>query len=123
MPGPTTITPDFDIEIKMRKNATGVPTDAVPPNPLPPMKVGQTVRYFSKDGDVRIVFPQRSPFREDDLPMTQVPGAMILTLVSDSGPSPNDALRCRCFIKPPDGPEVGWVSNTSDSGGDHHVKP
>jgi len=120
MPGTTPIKPDFDIEITTRKDANGNPT-AEPPKPLPTMRVGQTVRYFSKDGEVRIVFPERSPFREDSLPMTQVPGSMILTLVSDTGPTPNDVLRCRCFITPPNGPEFGWAGDPSPSGGDHHV--
>jgi hypothetical protein len=95
-------------------------TGAVP-SPIPPMAVGETVLYKSKDGEVRILFPARSPFRTDNVAGTSVPGSVILTLVSDSGSS---TLECRCFLTLPNGQEVGWSSPTNeDSGGQHKVTP
>jgi hypothetical protein len=86
------------------------------------MKVGETVRYSSLDGEVKIVFPERSPFRNDDLTGTEIPGAVILTLQQGEQTSALP-FRCRCFVTPKGGPPVGWTSDPSKSGGDHHVKP
>ena len=72
---------------------------------MPHMEVGQTVRYSinpAGSGEVTVEFPERSPFREDNLTGTEVPGAVILTLVSDSG---DDTLPCQYFFTPPGGPK------------------
>jgi hypothetical protein len=70
---------------------------------MPHMKVGETVRYSSNPpgaGEITVKFAKRSPFREDDLTGTEVPGGVILTLVSDSG---EGTLPCHYFITPPGG--------------------
>jgi hypothetical protein len=108
---------DHEIEVKI------VGKGAVPSQPIDriEMKVGQTVRYSSPDGTVKIVFPFRSPFRNDDLTGTEIPGSVILTLQqAEQLNVPSDFL-CRCFITNSAG-TFGWSSESPDSGGDHHVK-
>jgi hypothetical protein len=71
---------------------------------MPHMEVGETVRYSSNppgSGEVTVEFPERSPFREDNVTGTEVPGEVILTLVNDSG---EGTLPCHYYIKPPSGP-------------------
>jgi hypothetical protein len=77
---------------------------------MPHMTVGETVRYSSnppESGEVTVHFPERSPFREDNVTGTEVPGEVILTLVSDSGES---TLPCHYYIKPISGPRqsIPW---------------
>jgi len=104
--------PDHEIKVRLQGS------DAVP-DPIPPMKVGQTVRYTGIGGAVRIEFSGRSPFRLDNQIMTSVPGGVVHTLLSESD---SNGFPCRCFIRPqPGGPEVGWRSNPSISGGVHKV--
>jgi hypothetical protein len=97
---------------------TLVGNGAFPPLPMPPMLVGETVRYSSSSGEVKIVFPERSPFRTDNVVGTDVPGGVILNLVSDSGAG---TLPCRCFITLPNGTTVGWSESSPGSGGNHKV--
>jgi hypothetical protein len=93
-----------------------------PPNPMPHMHVGETVRYSSNPktaGEVTIKFPVRSPFRLDEVPETEVPGEVILTLVNDSGAG---TLPSHCFITPPGGgPRIGWSTSTPNAGGNVKV--
>jgi hypothetical protein len=93
-----------------------------PPNPMPLMCVGETVRYSSNpkgSGEITIKFPERSPFRVDDVTGTEVPGEVILTLVNDSGVG---TLPSHCFITPPGGgPRIGWSTSTPDAGGNVKV--
>jgi hypothetical protein len=113
---PTTKPTNQHHEIKITKQGT----NAVP-GTIPTMAVGDTVRYSSVSGEVRILFPERSPFRTDDEPMTSVPGGVILTLVSGSR---GGTLECRCFITGKDKSEVGWSSPENlISGGRHKVTP
>ena len=49
-------------------------------------------------GEVTVHFPERSPFREDNVTGTEVPGEVILTLVSDRG---ERTLPFHYYIKPP----------------------
>ena len=60
----------------------------------------QSAIRAESSGEVSIQFPGRSPFRADDVTGTEVPGAVILTLVSDSG---TGTLPSRCYITPPGG--------------------
>jgi hypothetical protein len=85
--------------------------NAVPPDPMPELHFGQTVRYRSPAGKVRIVFPNLSPFRNDNQAMTEVQDSEIATLVTDG------TFTCRCFITPENGQEVGWDPQHPDSGG------
>jgi hypothetical protein len=112
---PTTEPIKADHEIRITLQGS----DAVP-SPIPTMAVGETVVYTSDDGEVRIQFPDRSPFRADNVIGTSVPGAVILTLLSPSG---DHTLEGRCFITPKGGEEVGWTPNNRLSGGDHKVTP
>jgi len=106
-----------EISIKVDPNRR-----VVLPLQLPTMQVGETVRYHSDAGTVRIVFPGQSPFRTDTQSQTEVSGDAILPLVADDGGVAGRFI-CRCFVKPPNGPEIGWSVNSPDSGGEHHVKP
>src|SRR6266481_555588 len=80
-------TADHEILIRLEEGK-----HAIPPNPMPAMKVGETVRYLSYDGQVTMRFPQLSPFRQDDQTNTEV-----------SGSEPQQLLRAgkfesRCFL-------------------------
>lgn len=105
-----TTTADYEITITLQDGNTS------PPDPMPEMHVGQTVRYSSAAGEVRILFTDRSPFRADNKTDTSVPGAVILTLLSAG-----DSLPCRCFVTPKGGKEVGWDKDHPWAGGDHKV--
>jgi hypothetical protein len=111
---PTTMATSANHEITITLQGS----DAFPPSTMPPMLVGETVRYSSSAGEVTIQFPERSPFRTDNLIGTEVAGGVILTLLSDSG---DGTLPCRCFITPPIGPKVGWGPDNPLSGGDVKV--
>ena len=76
------------------------------------MHIGDTIEYFSPDGQVRVVFDGEagSPFG-NALPDV-VFGSQIRTLQKAG------TFSCKCFI------EVGWFpGETPQSGGDHEVKP
>ena len=89
-----------------------VGNDAVPPQPMPTMRVGDTVEYSSDDGTVRIEFTNGSPFQE-----AAVGSGQIVTARSPG------RFRCRCFINLEDGTgTIGWVSDPSLSGADHDVQ-
>jgi hypothetical protein len=106
---------DYEITITLQGN------NALPPDPLPIMAVGETVLYKSSvPGEVRIQFSDRSPFRTDDEVMTSVPGGVVLTLLSGSR---GGFLECHCFITPKGGQEVGWGPDSPLSGGRHKVTP
>ena len=113
-PTTTPIKADHEITITLQG------TNAVP-SPIPTMAVGQTVLYKSNDGEVRIEFLKQSPFRTDNALGTSVPGGVVLTLVSGSA---GGTLECRCFLRLPNGQEVGWSKpNNLISGGQHRVTP
>jgi hypothetical protein len=88
---------------------------AFPPSPMPELHFGQTVRYTSSAGKVRIVFPNLSPFRNDNQTMTEVRDSEVAKLLTDG------TFTCRCFITLPNGEEVGWDPQHPDSGGVHKV--
>jgi hypothetical protein len=112
----TLTTATYEIEIKRVGN------HAVPPKHMPTMKVGETVRYSSRDGDVAIAFPDRSPFRSDARTNTIAPGDLILTLVTDDSQTSTKGFACRCFINLPSGETIGWNAQSPESGGEHHVR-
>ena len=95
-------------------------SNALPPDPMPDMIVGDTVEYLSNvPGEVRIQFTGASPFRKDQTQMTSVPGGQTLTLLTGS----SNPFDCRCFITPLNGKELGWSPSTPLSGGHHKVTP
>lgn len=104
--------PSVDHEIKIARMGK----DAVPPRPMPVMNIGETVRYSSNDGTVKIEFHDNgSPFQETDINDGQI------VKVQNSG-----TFLCRCFITLfiplQDGTTaVGWVAHPSLSGADHDV--
>jgi hypothetical protein len=81
------------------------------------MKVGETVRYTSSDGDLRIVFPNGSPFGDTGTDIAEIRGERTLTLQREG------VFLCRCFITPSGSiQEVGWDPVASpQSGGEHNV--
>jgi hypothetical protein len=98
---PTPILANHEIKIILGKDYV---------SEMPEMEVGKTVRYSfnpPESGEVIVKFPERSPFRGDNVTGTEVPGEVILTLVSDSGES---TLPCEYYIKPPSGPRqsIPW---------------
>jgi hypothetical protein len=97
---------DHDIKI-MR----GVDNRAVPPQPMPTLFTGQTVRYSSDDGTVTIEFPDGSPFAETSVEDSQV------VVVRNVG-----KFHCNCLIELKNGEgKVGWDSKSGLSGADHDV--
>jgi hypothetical protein len=111
-----TPTPTHEIEIKLEElRANYLYT-------FPEMRVMETVRYFSKDGEVTIHFSGHSPFRHDETTDTQVPGGVILTLVKSSEDRglQNDAFHCGCSVKLSSGEEVGWPK-LPNAGGEQPV--
>jgi hypothetical protein len=100
------------IEIKVNGN------EAMPPDPLPDMEEGDTVKYSSKAGTVTIVFPGRSPFRTDDAVMTSVTSNDTPTIEYKGEKT---IFACHCFVVLSDGRVVGWGPAHPRSGGDHHV--
>ena len=105
----TSMKAHYEINITLEKGY------AVAPSAPYIMAVGETVRYSSDAGEVRILFKQQSPFRIDDVTETYVPGSVILTLLSGSS---GGILVGDCFIKPPGKPEVGY--DPDQGGGVHH---
>ena len=94
---------------------------AAPATPIEKLKmhVKQTVRYTCDSDDVeeiRIVFPECSPFRDDHEKGTEVLGNEILTLMT-----PGD-LESHCYLKLKDGRVLGWSDEYPDAGGDHRVQ-
>jgi len=82
------------------------------------MHVGDTVTYWTDvvGAEVRIVFPECSPFRDDHVKGTEVLGNQALTLLT-----PGD-LESRCYLKLEDGRILGWSPDYPDAGGDNHVR-
>jgi hypothetical protein len=85
--------------------------NAIPPNPMPVLNIGDTVQYYSTAGTVSIEFVENgSPFKDTKI------GGDPATVVNSG------TFRCRCFIKlKSDGKTVGWKSDPSPSGADHDV--
>ncbi len=108
----TSMKAHHEINITLEKGYAVAPSS--PSSPII-MAVGETVRYSSDAGEVRILFKQQSPFRIDDVTETYVPGSVILTLLSGSA---GGILLGDCFIKPPGKPEVGY--DPDEGGGVHH---
>jgi hypothetical protein len=84
------------------------------------MKVKETVRYFSNQGEVTIHFTEHSPFRSDGATDTKVPGGVILTLVNPSDVLPRGAFPSGCSVKDESGKDWGWPGLTT-AGADTHV--
>ena len=108
---PKPIKPDYEIKLTVKDGYVLAPDETFD------MTVGETVRYSSEEGEVKILFQQYSPFRTDDLPGTTVPGAVILTLVS--GSIGGGLVPCACFITLPDGTEVGYKNPNDPLAGVH----
>jgi hypothetical protein len=100
-------TPDYEIEIGLKGS------DVRPLNPLPEMHVGETVRFSTDLGEVRIVFPGSSPFRADQEQMTEVPGSIMVTLLTETA---GDGLPFGCIITRPDKSTIGWSPTNPGSG-------
>jgi hypothetical protein len=106
--------PDYEIEISLNELMKGSYYS------FPVMTVGETVRYFSTEGEVTIHLSGESPFRHETVTGTQVPGGVILTLVKSSEGLPNDAFHVGCSVTLSTGEVVGWPQIPS-AGGDTHV--
>jgi hypothetical protein len=65
--------------------------------------------------EIRIVFPDCSPYRDDHQKGTEVLGNETLTLLT-----PGD-LPSRCYLKLKDGRVLGWSPDYPDAGGGHKV--
>jgi hypothetical protein len=113
-PATTAIKADHEIKITLKDG------HAVAPSSIFAMAVGETVCYASDDGEVRILFRERSPFRTDVRTMTSVPGSVILTLAYGS---PDGIMEGDCFITPSDGTEVGYDPEHPSPGVHHRVTP
>ncbi len=85
--------------------------NAQAPDPMPEMMVGETVRYTSPSGKVRIVFPDSSPYRTESQAMNEVLDSEIVTVTTKC------EFTFQCFITLPNGKEVGWDNDHPQSGG------
>jgi hypothetical protein len=104
---------DFEIEIR---NVNG---EAVPQNIPAVIGLGKTVHYSSPDGEVIIVFPLQSPFRNDHVMGTFVTDSQVVTTMQST---PQSGFPCRCFIRPKGQRDfIGWKADPSPSGGNHVV--
>jgi len=114
---------DNEVPVVLEPDSTpGHPGHAVPKLPPNGMQLGETVHYFSNDGDVIVVFLDNgSPFRDsNDNEIRAVTSASPpLKLVK---PNTNPGFICKCFITPPSGRTVGWSPNSLQSGGNHVVR-
>ncbi len=89
--------------------------------PLPGMDHGQTVHYFSNNGEVTVEFVVNgSPFQDAD-------GNDITVISSNDAPlvlTKTGTFTCRCFVTPPGTTvRIGWDPvNSPQSGGNHVVR-
>jgi hypothetical protein len=83
------------------------------------MKVGETVHYDSRDGEVTI------EFRDNGSPFADGNGNPKLVLSSNDPPEKlvkAGTFTCRCFIKPANSPvRIGWDPQRSPQSGGNHV--
>jgi hypothetical protein len=83
------------------------------------MHVGDTVSYSTDAkgvAQVRIVFPDCSPFREDHYKGTEALGGETLTLKTPG------TMPSKCYLILTDGRVLGWSADYPDAGGDYHVR-
>jgi hypothetical protein len=96
-----------EIQIHLIEGAS-VQTDA-----SPVLYVGDTVRYSSPDGKVRVNFPSSSPFATSELHSAHT------HTVKNSG-----HFQFQCFVTPTGKTEeIGWDKNNAQAGGEHDVIP
>jgi hypothetical protein len=82
------------------------------PKTLPPIKVGDTVRYVAPQGrNVVIEFPDPSPFESTKISANSGPHTVLR----------EGRFECRCFIVKENGEKVGWDLQNPDAGGVHDV--
>jgi hypothetical protein len=121
-----------EIKIALVKDQSGEHAIPIIPDPGA-MQVGDTVRYVSSDGELRVEFPKEpshfkdgtpckggSPFKDGTLIVSGslVSGSQILTLESGG------LFECRCSLTLHDGRQVGWNKKTNpQSGGVHDIQP
>jgi hypothetical protein len=105
-------TPTHEIKIGVK----GI--DVLPLNPLPEMHIGDTVRFSSALGEVRVLFSGCSPFRDDHQHQTEVPGSIMVTVLTETG---GDGLRFGCIVTRPDKSTIGWSPTNTGSGADMRV--
>jgi hypothetical protein len=107
-----TPTPTYEIVIGFKGS------DVLPLDPIPELEVGDTLRFSSALGEVRIFFPGCSPFRDDQQTMTEVPGSIMVTVLTKTT---EDGLSFGCIITLPDGSTIGWSPSNTGSGADVRV--
>jgi hypothetical protein len=79
------------------------------------MNVGDTILYSSPHGKIRVEFPDGSLFDLSSGPATITDESGILTLVKAG------RFDSRCYVTPPNSPEIGWTKDYPASGGVHDV--
>jgi hypothetical protein len=95
---------DHEVDIRRVGNA------AVATPSVIGMDIGETIRYSSPDGSVRIEFPQGSPYDQTIVRDGEV------HVVQNQG-----HFSSRCFLILPDNSEIGWSLDSQQSGADHDV--
>lgn len=79
----------------------------------PVLRVGDTVRYFSPDGEARVVFPSGSPYAVSKVQDTHN------HTVKKTG-----HFRYECYVTPAGKTqEIGWDPENPKAGGEHEVVP
>jgi hypothetical protein len=111
MPEPTTEVVNFmpnHYELKIHLVKGKVRADK-----SPILRIGDTVRYSSPDGNARVFFPSGSPYAVSKISDTHH------HTVKKSG-----KFEYQCFITPPgEMAELGWSPKSPKAGGEHEVIP
>ena len=84
------------------------------------MNKGETVRYHSPNGKIRVEFEPRpsnptkspSPFGND---VKEINDSELHTVTTEG------TFDCHCFIILKDGTERGWKKGSKESGGEHQI--
>jgi len=78
------------------------------------LRVGDTVRYSSPDGKVRVFFPSGSPYRVSRISDTH----------RHTVKNPGKKFAYQCFVTPSGKKtELGWSEKSPKAGGEHEVIP
>jgi hypothetical protein len=102
---------DYEILVTLKRDHEVVPhIPAI-------LKLGKTVHYRSRTGEVEIKFPKGSPYEYPDGRQKKTVTSNELLKLKRKG-----IFMGRCYIKMPDGEEYGWGPGYLASGGNHDVQ-
>ena len=102
---------DREILVSLKK------TKEVVPHVPHPLELGKTVHYRSRVGEVKIKFPNGSPYEYPDGRQKKTVTSNELLKLKRKG-----EFMGRCYIKMPNGEELGWLTGRSYAGANHDVQ-